>query len=133
MDHVFELPGGLQWVVRGREFPTEEEARLKWEETQAAARGKGQNFSLWRTTDPTRTINLLVLCGPVERLPDVGGQPFDIGRESAHAFALRRARVGADVEASSLGEGEHFEQEARYGENVQVIDPETGRTKPWQG
>jgi hypothetical protein len=130
-EHEFPLPNGRSWVVRAFEYPTGEDARSVWEAIEEASRGTKGNFSIWRSTNPARTIHLVVVCGYAEHLPSIHGNPYELGVKEAHLFALRRARVGADAEAAGIRE--HFEQEMRYGEDsVVTIDPETGGTKPYR-
>jgi len=131
IENEIVLPGGVSWLVRAFEFPDVGSARDVWEEIEEASRGQGDNFSVWRTTNPERTIHLVVVCGRREHLPAVeGGTPFEFSAEEARMFALRRARVGLDAE--QRGEQEHVEQEARYGEAGMVIDPTTGKVKPYR-
>jgi hypothetical protein len=128
-EHEFSLPDGGTWIVQAFEFPTEQKAKAVWEKIEAESKGKKRNFSIWRTTNPERTHWLVVICGRREHLPNMkGGTPFELSREEAHQFALRRARVGADAWKENAPA---FEQEMRYSQPM-VINPQTGEVEPYR-
>lgn len=131
-DRVIPLPGGGTWIVRAFQYQTADEARVVWEKIEEESRGKRENFSIWRTTNPERTEHFVVVCGRPGNLPEVeGGKPYRLDRRIADDFALRRARTGMDAFAKNPDE--HFEMRARYGEDHPMkIDPETGGVEPYK-
>lgn len=130
-DTVIPLPDGGTWIVRAFLFQSSDAARAEWERIEEGTRGKGANFSIWRTMNPERTEHYIVLCGRPGTIPEVrGGEPYQLHPDTAKDFALRRARTGADWFEEHPDE--HHEQRIRYGEEHPVtIDPETGGVRPW--
>lgn len=128
-ERMISLPGGVTWIVRAYQYPGPDEARVVWEEIQGASRGKGRDFSIWRTMNREETIHLIVVCGRSEHLPVIeGGLPFDLSEEEARVFALRRARVGHEADIAGA---ERLETESRNPGGM-VIDPRTGKVSPYR-
>lgn len=111
------------WRVVARRFPDEVTAARAWLAIRDAhPRG---DFSVWRTTTPSRDLHLLVVCGAPERLDGVEleGEPFLLDRVSAERFALRRARALAEA-TEQLPEDwpGDVSTEGHYPEGVRIAD-----------
>ena len=120
-----------EWALRAFKYPDADTARVEWERLEASTRGKGENFSLWRTTTPARDLHLVLVCGRPHQIPSVeGGEPFLLDEYSARDFFLRRAKVSADA-FKERPDADHFEQVARYGyDRPGRIDSRTGEIGP---
>lgn len=134
MEQVIPLPDGGEWIVQAYAFsPAEAEAEFK--RIEKGSRGKGENFSIWRTMYPDKPeMHMIVLCARREHLPRIlGGDPVEIDMGNARAFALRRAKTGVDGAPDALAHGETtVEQRMHYGVDTPVIvDPATGDVKPY--
>lgn len=129
-EHEFPLPGGGAWVVQAFEFPGDAESYAVYERLVVESRGTKGNFSVWRTTNPERTVFFVVTCAQREHLPTIeGGVPHEFSCDEAHQFALRRARFGKEAEEKG-GTG-WIEEEIHYDQPMQ-IDPATGEVQPYR-
>lgn len=124
-DYVYKH-GELEWRVRAFHFTDTEKAAREWERIEAESLGKQGQFSIWRTMRPDEEGQYIVLCGKVEKLPEVrGGVLTQFDERSALQFVLRRARVGHDT-FTEHPDAEHMDQMMRYGDDPVVIDSEGG-------
>lgn len=130
-DYVYRA-NELEWHVRAFHFTDTDKAASEWERIEEESFGKKAMFSIWRTMVPGEDGQYIVLCGKVDRLPEVyGGVLTQLEEQHAMQFVLRRARVEHDAFTENP-EAEHMDQKARYGLDNPMTFDEEGGVKPYR-
>lgn len=77
------------------------------------------NISVWRILAPSTGTWVVVVCGRPEHLVEVEGEPYDLGREAAAQFVMRRLAVAESGHALGFDEVAQF---ASYGPDGAVLE-----------
>lgn len=130
-DFVYSTPK-LEWHVRAYYYLDVEKAASEWQRIESESLGRRAEFSVWRTMHPDEEGQYIVLCGRLEKLPEVrGGELTLLDERTAMQFVRRRARVARDTFIEHP-EAEHMDQRARYGEDSPVVIDEEGDVRPYR-
>jgi hypothetical protein len=130
-EHTFPLGDGeVSWTVRAYTLPAAQRARQEYERLRDTYEGEG-DFSCWRTMNPDKTLHTVIVCGRMDRLPEVRGEPFDLTLEEARAFFNRRIKLMSEALVENP-EAKRITQIKEYGvDNPMKLDPNTGEMSPY--
>lgn len=93
-----EIGPGLTWSVRAFLYPDPESSKAAFDAAEERSLGTG-DFSVWRASDPERSMWLLVFCGRAEKLSDFlpeDAPEYELSEGESHMFCVRRARMALD-------------------------------------
>lgn len=114
----------LIWSVRAFLYPDGVSSKAAFDRAEKGSVGTG-DFSVWRASDPERSLWLLVFCGKPEKLSEVLPEDvpeYELSEGECQMFCTRRARMHLDkIMAGHHEEGDRIDTLDHYGPHGAVI------------